>query len=192
MYDTTSWTWWIPETKSTRMILLLHKAACSGVATNGELMTITGKINYYGKLIDGRFERGFLFSAIKNYADKDQIVTLGQETRIQLIWWVLNLRALAVIHREILDPINWFTEDSLVLYSDAAGGSESDLNKGFGVFNHERLEGGRMAWPVYIHENRKYLRERWASKLTVLEGFAVASAITWALCGHTEMDTQRI
>ena len=74
------------------------------MATNGELMTITGKANYYGKLLDGRFERGFLFSAVTSQTDKEQIVTLKNETRIQLVWWVLNLRALALIHWEILDP----------------------------------------------------------------------------------------
>ena len=60
-------------------------------------MTITGKFNNYGKLVKGQFERGFLFSAVTFQIDKEHVVALQTETRIQLVWWTLTLFCLALV-----------------------------------------------------------------------------------------------
>ena len=128
-YNTVDWTWWIPKDKSTRMIILMCEAVREGKVSLEGLMKITGKVSYYGKLVHGKFERGFLFKAMvqgsygRRMQKKDKMIELKTEVKVQLIWWILNLRALALVRQEILDPIEHFRLDSLVLFSDAAGGT---------------------------------------------------------------------
>ena len=55
--------------------------------------------------MQGKFERGFLSTDIESQVDKDRVVTLKTESGVQMVWWILNLRALALVHIRILDPI---------------------------------------------------------------------------------------
>ena len=90
---------------------------------------------------------------VKDKAWKEEMVTVGKQARVQLVWWLLNLRALAVEGALILDPDEYSPRGALVLYPDAAGGATSDSRKGWGCCNPDKLEYARGAWPAYILTN---------------------------------------
>ena len=46
------------------MIVLISEALRLGRVSLEGLMKITGKVSYYGKLVHGKFEMGFLFSTM--------------------------------------------------------------------------------------------------------------------------------
>ena len=130
--DGVEWIWKMPEEKSTRLLVLLGKCIREGELRNEEAMILAGKLNHYSNLVEGRFERCLVIHLVKDKAWKEEMVTVGKQARVQLVWWLLNLRALEVEGAFIPDPDEYFPWGALVLYPDAAGGATSDSQKGWG------------------------------------------------------------
>jgi hypothetical protein len=60
---------------------------------NEEAMTLAGKLNHYSKLVEGRFERCLIIHLVKDKARKKEVITIGKQAWVQLVWWLLNLTA---------------------------------------------------------------------------------------------------
>ena len=58
LYDTERWAWNIPETKLTRLQVLLGKGIWQGSLLNSEAQTLAGKLNHYSNVVGGKYERG--------------------------------------------------------------------------------------------------------------------------------------
>ena len=181
IYDGVKWTWEIPEGKSTRLLVLLGKSIREGKLLNVEAMQLAGKLNHYSNLVGGQFERCLLIHLVKDKAAKKEEVTIGKQARSQMVWWLLNLRALELEGKLIPDPDRYFQQGALVLYPDAAGGASSDGRKGWGCCHPGKNEYARRPWPAYILKNYVKNGETWGKRLTILEGFGAAQVmVIWA------------
>ena len=76
------------------MLVEINKVIEDGEATNEEMMKISGKSSHYNKLVRGNFNRTLINHMVRNDKKKSAILELREETKLQLHWWVLNLRAL--------------------------------------------------------------------------------------------------
>ena len=178
-YDTVRWVWYMPDEKGKRLLALLWEVMEMRGATLADMMTLLGKLNHYMPLVHGRHERGFLYAAIQGIEDMKSWVKLDELALMQLWWWVANLRVVQLRGASIADPLEHNAAGALVLHSDAAGGG-SDKWKGWGCYCPENGEVVRGKWPSYILKDSLYKKEKWGSKLTLLEGFAAMMAlVTW-------------
>ena len=57
IYDGEAWRWEIPKDKLDRMLVLLGTGIKQGHLANGEAMTLSGKLNHYGTIVSGKYER---------------------------------------------------------------------------------------------------------------------------------------
>ena len=64
---------------------------------------------------------------------QDVMIALKPETKIQVYWWVLNLRALRQRGGRIMDPMRHLPARALDVHGDAAGGDTKVKLKGWGV-----------------------------------------------------------
>ena len=178
-YDTERWVWYLPEEKGKRLLASIFDVLELRGATLGDMMTLLGKLNHYMPLVEGRHERGFLYAAIQGMEDMKSWVKLDELAILQLWWWVANLRVVQLAGASLADPLEHSVAGALVLHSDAAGG-RSNKWKGWGCYCPEKGEVVRGKWPDYILKDRFYRKEKWGSKLTLLEGFAALMAlVTW-------------
>ena len=170
-YDCEAWTWRMPVAKSDRLLVLLGKGIKQGTLLNEEAMVLAGKINHYASMVQGKFERSLIIHLVEESEKKEKVVVVGKQARSQMVWWLLNLRALSLAGAFIPDPNMWFMQGALQLYPDAAGGDTSDLRKGWGCCCPQRNEVVYGAWPGFIHKNEERNGETWGRRLTVLEGY---------------------
>ena len=92
-YDTRYWKCWIPREKSTRLIREPYGILEEGGTSNGGWMRVSGKINHYHPLLlNGKFNRALIQHAVKQEQKQEVRIELKPETRIQVIWWILNGR----------------------------------------------------------------------------------------------------
>ena len=87
--------------------------------------------------------------ATERQSDKETSV----ETKIQVYWWILNLRALSQRGGEIMDPMKHLPARALDVHGDAAGGDTLDKLKGWGVCCLRTGEWSRESWPKFILNN---------------------------------------
>ena len=92
-------------------------------------MTLAGKINHYSNLVKGSFKRCLIIDLVKEKDTKKDEVIINKQARCQLVWWLLNLRALSLEGAFIPDPDGYFPRSAVLLYPDAAGGATSDCRK---------------------------------------------------------------
>ena len=178
-YDTERWVWYMPEEKGKRLLAFMCDVLESRGATLADMMTLLGKLNHYMTLVQGRHERGFLYAAIKGIKDMKSWVKLDDFAVMQLWWWVVNLRVVQYGGASLADPLEHNAAGALVLHSDAAGGG-SNKWKGWGCYCPEKGEVVRGEWPNFILKDNLYKKEKWGSKLTLLEGYAALMAfVTW-------------
>ena len=187
-YNTQYWKCWIPREKSTRLIRELYGILEDGGTSNGEWMKVSGKINHYHPLLlNGRFNRTLIQHAVKQEQKQEARIELKPETRIQVIWWILNLRVLGSKGGEIMDPKDHLPARALDLHGDAAGGDTSDKLKGWGVCCLKTGEWKRKAWPKFILTNKKIKGINYGRKLTLLEGYtSLQAAYLWARQGQEQ------
>ena len=102
---------------------------------------------------------------------KMEEVKVGKQARAQMVWWLLNLRALGIEGVFISDHNAWFPRWVVKLFPDAAGGDTSDERKGWGCCYPEKREYIRRVWPAYIPTNVERNGRTWGRRLSVLEGF---------------------
>ena len=187
-YDTRYWKCWIPREKSTRLIRELCGIIEEGGTSNGGWMRVSGKINHYHPLLlNGKFNRALIGHAVKQGKNQEVIVALEPETRIQVYWWILNLRALSQRGGKIMDPREHLPARALDVHGDAAGGDTLDKLKGWGVCCLETGEWKRKAWPKFILTNKKVRGIKYGRKLTLLEGYtSLQAAYSWAIKGQEQ------
>ena len=73
-----------------------------------EAMQLAGKLNHYSNLVGGQFERCLIIHLVKDKASKKEELTIGKQARTQMVWWLLNLRALELEGALIPDPDEYF------------------------------------------------------------------------------------
>jgi hypothetical protein len=145
------WTSQIPEEKSKRLLVLLGKCIREGKLYMYWLAigSMNGKLNHYSNLVDGRYERSLIIHLVREKGRKNEEITIGKQARVQMVWLLLNLRALELEGAFIPDPDEYFQMGALVLYPDAAGGATSDTRKGWGCCHPGKMEYARGLWPAY-------------------------------------------
>ena len=82
---------------------------------------MAGKLNHYADLVQGRFERCLIIHLVKDKAKKKDVLAIFKQTRIKLVWWLLNLRALSLDGAFIPDPDGFFPKGAIMLFRDAKG-----------------------------------------------------------------------
>ena len=124
------WKCWIPKDKSARLIRELSEILVRGEARNGDRMKVSGNLNHYHPLLlNGKFNRALISHAVKQEKKQDVMIALEPETRLQVYWRVLNLRALRQRGGRIMDPMSHLPARALDLHGDAAGGDTKDKLK---------------------------------------------------------------
>ena len=93
---------------------------------------LAGKINHYSNLVKGRFERCLIIHLVDEGKAQAEKRVIGKQARTQMVWWLLNLRALGSEGSFISDPDAWFPRTVVELFPDAAGGDTTDKRKGWG------------------------------------------------------------
>ena len=187
-YNTQSWKCWLPREKSTRLLRELYEILEDGGASNRDWMKVNGKINHYHPLLrNGKYNRTLIQHAVKPEQSLKARIELKPETKIQIIWWILNLRVLGSEGGEIMDPKAHLPARAVDLHGDAAGGATSDKLKGWGVCCLETKEWRRRTWPKFILNNIKIKGIQYGRKLTMLEGFtSLQAAYSWAKQGQRQ------
>ena len=172
MYDSETWTWSIPLDKARRLLALLWKVLQNKGATSKDMMVLMGRLNHYMPVVEGKYERGFLYSKMRGLEfSPEEWVNLDNNACLQAWWWVCNIRMVMAVGSPLLDPREHFAVASLELCSDAAGGNSKQW-KGCGAYCEEKDEFVQLKWPKFILEHKLYLGQRWGLKLTLLEGYA--------------------
>ena len=177
LYDTELWTWNMTEAKRVRLQMLLAKGIKQGTLLNGEAQVLAGKINHYLNLIRGKFERCLIIHLVQDAKSKKEEVVVGKQARVQMTWWLLNLRALSLEGAFIPDPQAWFPKNAVELFPDAAGGDTGDKKKGWGCCNPKKGEYIRGVWPDFILQNTLRNGRKWGRSLSVLEGYGGAQGV---------------
>ena len=116
----------MPDEKSDRLVVALGKAIKAGTIKNEEAMSLAGKVNRYCKC-----ERYLIIHIQKDMSRKDKMVKVERQSRIAMVWWLLNPMALELEGAFILDPGILHA----VLYPDSAGVVNSDKKKGWWCVN---------------------------------------------------------
>ena len=170
-YDGVRWTWNMTEAKRDRLLVLLAKGIRQGHLLNEEAQVLAGKLNHYSNLVHRKFERCLVIPLVEEKKGKMEEVKVGKQARAQMVWWLLNLRALGIERAIISDHNAWFPRWVVKLFPDAAGGDTSDERKGWRCCYPEKREYIRGVWPAYIHKNVERNGRTWGRRLSVLEGF---------------------
>ena len=90
IYDGEAWKWEIPTDKLDRMLVLLGTGIRQRYLTNGEAMTLSGKLNHYSPVVQGKFERGLITHLVDDGQPKDLRVKVPRQTIFAMVWWLLN------------------------------------------------------------------------------------------------------
>ena len=132
-YDTVSWTWALPEEKLLRLLHLLRELLSVDVATQGQIMTMAGKILNIAPLVpSGKFNLDCIIKANAVSQDKKLEVLVPPALKRQMSFWFDMLR-LCSGKAEIPDPVIDLPAWAFNVYTDAAGGSCSSLGLGAGA-----------------------------------------------------------
>ena len=181
IYDGHNWTWEMPRDKGLRLLVSIGNALKTGVITNGDAQALAGRLNHYSNMVNGRFNRCLISHLCNEEKDDSVILEPSTETKICMVWWLLNLRALQTYGLRIPHPGNFLVNTAVVLHTDAAGGDTTKMHQGWGLVNLRAGEWARGTWPTYILKNYTHLGRRWGRKLSFLEGFAALLAVPlWA------------
>ena len=176
-YDGINWTWNMTESKKDRFLMLLYKGVMQGHLENRETQVLAGKINHYSALVNGKFERCLIIHQVDEGKKQSDEIVIGKQARVQMVWWLLNLRALGSEGAFLSDPNDWFPRTVVELFPDAAGGDTSDQKKGWGCCYPDKGEYIKGVWPTYIHKNEERNGRKWGRRLSVLEGFGAAGGL---------------
>ena len=181
VYNGKDWIWRLPEGKAVRLLTMIGNTLRSGSILNQDARSLAGRINHYANMVGGRTKRCLILHLHdENKAPLAEVVVKSQ-TRICLVWWLLNIRALQKVGRKIPNPDEALPSTAVTLHSDAAGGDSGKRSQGWGIVNPSNKQWARGDWPKYIRENSWFMGKRWGRKLSLLEGFAAVMTIpVWA------------
>ena len=181
IYNGKDWTWRIPEGKGLRLLTMIGNALRSGLILNQDASSLAGRINHYAIMVGGRTKRCLILHLHDESKAPLTEVIVRSQTKICLVWWLLNIRALQKFGRRIPNPDGALPSTAVTLHSDAAGGDSGKKSQGWGIVNTHNKQWARGDWPKYIRENNWFMGQRWGRKLSLLEGFAAVMSIpVWA------------
>ena len=181
IYDGHNWTWEMPRDKGLRLLVSIGNVLRKGVVTNGDAQALAGRLNHYSNMVNGKFNRCLISHMCDEKKEDSSIIKPTTETKVCLVWWLLNLRALQTYGLRIPHPGGFLVNTALVLHTDAAGGDTGKKHQGWGLVNPQAGEWARGTWPTYILNNKIHLGKKWGRKLSFLEGFAALLAVPlWA------------
>ena len=181
VYNGKDWTWRLPEGKGIRLLTMIGQALKSGMIFNQDARSLAGRINHYANMVGGRAKRCLILHLHdESKADLAEL-TIKSQTRISLVWWLLNIRALQKVGRKIPNPSEALPSTAVTLHSDAAGGDSGKKSQGWGIVNTHNSQWARGDWPKFIRRNDSFMGQKWGRKLSLLEGFAAVMSIpVWA------------
>jgi hypothetical protein len=130
-YNTTDWTWCMPEKKLSRLIADITEALGANTVHEKEVKKIAGKILHIKPLIPGgKFHIDQIMKWLADSNRMDQ-VTVQPLVRQQLQFWTVLLRACSG-HTTIPYPFDKPPAWAINAYTDAAGGSATNPASGSG------------------------------------------------------------
>lgn len=173
-FCTTTWTWWVREDKLGRILHLLRKIIEAEEDLLGEeMLSLNGRVQDLRFLVRGgrynvvHFLRAVWPGTLGQIGKKD-LVKPSDRLREQALWWSLRLQAAAqrspIVHPDPVRPSN-----ALQAWTDAAGGSDSQMGAGLGgVFPPHKYF--YLPWPAWLN-NRRTNNDgvKFHSKLSCLE-----------------------
>ena len=167
-YDTTNWTWRIPEEKLSRLLQQISMVMLARVVLQKEVWSLSGRILHYCPLVPtGRFNINYILQAGAESKDPRAQVRVSPELRRQLAFWELMLKTtsgLAKIPSVIATMPAWTIE----AFTDAAGGSLEGPGRGSGGVSDEWWF--YLPWPRKINSGvRGQDGKKLSRKLSALE-----------------------
>ena len=171
LFDSSEWTWTLPEEKiHLYWNDLKDMLACDEMVAKS-VKSVVGKILYVMPLLPGAEYHVSSLIKLQNYTESlKEMVPVNEEAKHQMRWWLVMLRLLGYgvpipsVHRKTSPP-----PLAVVVDSDAAGGSLVFPDQGVGVF----CRGGwfNMSWPGFINseEVAPCCGSMWRHKLSFLE-----------------------
>ena len=184
-YDIPEWKWKIPEDKLSYMMNTLFNIAEGREVTVGEALSLTGRINHYHLLVPGgKWERGWLQELASNNEPKHKKIFPGPQAMSQAEWWIINM-ATASLWSPIPDIRNISPAAAIMVFPDAAGGSDTNKSLGLGgcIWTDTNKPWVYLPWSYNIRTNKKdSLDNRFARKLSMLEAVAALATV----CAHPD------
>ena len=181
VYNGKDWTWRIPEGKGIRLLTMIGKALRNCLILNQDASSLAGRINHYATMVGGKAKRCLILHLHDDSKAPLMEIPIKSQTKICLVWWLLNIRALQKAGRRIPNPSGTLPSTAVTLHSDAAGGDSGKKSQGWGIVNTHNKQWARGDWPRFIRENGWFMGQRWGRKLSLLEGFAAVMSIpVWA------------
>ena len=184
-YNISEWEWRIPEDKMSYMMDTLFNIAEGRAITVEEALSLTGRINHYHALVPGgKWERGWLQELANNNDHKNKKIVPGPQAMSQAEWWIVNM-ATASRWSAIPDIRDIFPAEAIMVYPDAAGGSDTNKSLGLGgcIWTDTNKPWVYLPWSYNIRTNRKDSQgNRFARKLSMLEAVAALATV----CTHPD------
>jgi len=186
-YNTSDWTWTIPEDKLTRLIDQIRTVSAAEYVRQDEIWSLCGRIFHYAPLVPtGKFNLDVLVKANSVSADRRFPVQISSDLRKQLSFWELMLKVCAG-RTKIPEPEHLFPAWTREVYTDAAGGSMEGIGRGCGAVCG--------TWWAYIPWSRKINcgvkaedGKKLSRKLSALELvgplLAISSGYQWSTNRH--------
>ena len=133
----------MPRDKGLRLLVSIGNVLRTGVITNGDAQAMAGRLNHYSNMVNGKFNRCLISHLCDEKKEGSVILKPNTETKICLVWWLLNLRALQTYGLRIPHPGEFLVNTVVVLHTDAAGGDTSKKHQGWGLVNPKAGEWAR-------------------------------------------------
>ena len=136
-YDTSAWTWSIPEDKLARLVWQINTVMEADYTTQGEIWSLCGRIFHYAPLIPaGRFNLDQLVKANAVSKDRRYPVEISAALKRQLFFWLTMVRVCAS-NTGIPSPHTRCPAWTRDCFTDAAGGSMDAVGRGCGAVSRE-------------------------------------------------------
>jgi hypothetical protein len=186
-YDTSTWTWKIPEEKLARLISNINEALETDTTDERTVKRIVGKIIHIKPLVPaGKFHTDAIMKWLAN-SQRDDHVSADEETRRQLSFWVTLLRTCSG-YTAIPYPFDTPPAWAMNAYTDAAGGSSTNPASGSGG-----VMGRWWYWYPWAkriqHGILKHKGKKVGRKLTALEliGPLIVIAANFSQCRYRQV-----
>jgi hypothetical protein len=183
-YNTTDWTWKVPEEKLARLIADIRSAISATEVGEKTVKSIVGKIIHLRPLLPaGKFHIDHIMKWLANSAKANK-VSMHDEARQQLEFWIGLLRTCSG-HTSIPYPFDAAPAWAINAYTDAAGGSSSNPASGTGGI----MEGWWywVPWATKIqHGIAKHEGKKIGRKMSALEliGPLIVIAANFEACRY--------
>ena len=179
-YNTITWSWNIDCEKVKVILHMLYDIVEAKSVTNGDAMTLCGKIVHYAPLFAGaKWWRKPLTNLPDNDASKRKLLSISNIVRLTLRYWIMQFNRLRLGDLPIIDPIQMSPSWFLPIFTDASGVHDSNnaLKRGAGVMVDNTLV--RFVWPG----NSTWISNHGRST-TLLESIAALQGLLTAVIIH--------